>query len=620
MARNMTTGTTNRVTANRDSGKLRNQLFISSALLTSALVVIAAWVINSQVIGQVRQQVQAEVETLLPLYDAVWEEHARRLAAIGETFADSPIVKLVFGNAGAARDQRTLREMVADAAKDALEPGDLVFMSDGSGQVFFAERQNGIAPAISQIEAARAAGESQKQNRSFTLFDGKLFQLVATPVVLHSGSDEFNNTLAVVSIAEEVSREMAAEIKMRMHSEVVFLLEGKLYASSLAAEKEQAAFSAIQASEIGKASPGRSTEINLGGETHLAFARQLTDFDGKQIGQVVVLRSLAGAGKLFRAISNRLLVLWTLAIVASLALSYLIAGRITRPLEKLVVSAKELGRGNYDAEVPTGAEGEVAQLATAFDQMRHSLRQSQAALLKNERLATIGQMASSIIHDLRNPLATISTAAEVMMNDGLQPDRRQTLIETQIRASGRMNAMLAELLEFSRGNYKLDLRRLSLASLVERVARELSVQFSQLGVQLNVEVSKEILLAADDEKLGRVIENLLVNSLQAFQQAGRQSGTVQITAVSETGNVRLDLIDDGPGIPASIRERLFEPFISLGKPGGTGLGLAIARAIVEAHGGKISLADSSNGARFVILLPRATAQSGNDKFGGEIIH
>ena len=604
----------------RNPQSLRVQLFISSALLTSALVIVAAWVINSLVIGQVRQQVQSEVETLLPLYDAVWEEHARRLGAIGQAFADSPIVKLVFGNARASRDQRTLHEMLADSAESPLDPDDLVFISDGSGKVFFTERQNGVAPTITQIEAARIAGESQKQNRSFTLFDGKLFQLVATPVVLHSDSDEVNNTLAVISIAEEVSQHVAREIETRMHSEVIFLLDGKLYASSLAAEQESAAFSAIQASEIGKSAPGRSTEITLNGETHLAFARPLQNFDGKPIGQVVVLRSLAEAGKLFRAISNRLLVLWTLAVVASLLLSYWFAGRITRPLEKLVVSAKELGQGNYDIAVPTGAQGEVAQLATAFDQMRHSLRQSQAALLKNERLATIGQMASSIIHDLRNPLATISTAAEVMMSDGLPVARRQTLIETQIRASGRMNTMLAELLEFSRGSYKLNLDRLSLSAVVERSVQELSVQFSQLGIQVDVDVPQEIRLDADEEKLGRVLENLLANSLQAFQQAGKQTGTIQIRATSELDAVRLELMDDGPGIPDSIRERLFEPFISQGKPGGTGLGLAIARAIIEAHGGKISLAGSSTGAHFVMVLPYAIARPTSDKFSGEISH
>lgn len=604
----MTAKATDRVTANRDTGKLRNQLFISSALLASVLLGIAAWVINSQVIGQVRQQVQAEVETLLPLYDAVLEEHARRLATLGTTISDSPIVKEIFGSQAASRDQRTLHEMVADVSGENIKSGDLFLAADGAGQVFYLE-QWGLSsaanqlPEIRQLEAARVAGEGQQQSHGFTMIGNRLFQLALTPLVTHSGSADFNNTMAVIGTGEEVNRAMAAEIKLRMHSEIVFLVAGKLHASSLAAESEAAAFKAIQAGDFSQTSPKRPAEINLGGELYLVFAKQLTDFDGKQVGQVFVLRSLAEAGKLFRAISNRLLVLWTLAILAALALSYLIAGRITRPLEKLVVSAKELGQGNYDVVVPSGAQGEVAQLATAFDQMRHSLRQTQAALLKNERLATIGQMASSIIHDLRNPLATISTAAEVMRNDGLSVARRQTMIETQLRASTRMNSMLSELLEFSRGSYKLHPHRVALAAIVQRALQELNVQVSQLGVELHTDISEEITLDADEEKLGRVFENLLINSLQAFQQAGQQTGTIRIVATRNTKFIRVELMDDGPGIPVSIRERLFEPFISVGKIGGTGLGLAIARGIVEAHGGKISLADSETGAHFVIQLP-----------------
>ena len=126
---------------------------------------------------------------------------------------------------------------------------------------------------------------------------------------------------------------------------------------------------------------------------------------------MVVLRSLAGAKYLFSAISNRLLLLWTLS-VGLLLLSYIVANRITRPVEALVSSVNEFGAGKYDCEVPTGARGEIGMLARAFDGMRSSLRQSQAALLRSERLATIGRMASSVVHDLRNPLATITTAAE----------------------------------------------------------------------------------------------------------------------------------------------------------------------------------------------------------------
>ena len=610
---------------------LRLQLFLSSALLTTALLVVAAWVINHQVVGQARQQVQAEVETLLPLYDAVWNEHAQRLATMGAAMADSPIIKTVFGDARASRDRQTLHEMIADAGAETISPGDLVLMSDGDGQIFFAEQQGSNAPEIANLAAARAAGESQKQTRCFTILGGRLFQLVLTPVVLHSGNAELDNTLAVLGTGSEVNRDLANEVKRRIHSDVVFLIDGKIYASSLAAESQAQALKAIVENGISAkpfaetqtaqtaqtAQTGRSTEITVGQEVYLAFARQLVDFDGKQIGQVVVLRSLAGAGQLFRAISNQLLLLWTLAIAAAWLLSYLIAGRITRPLESLATSVRAFGQGK-DAEVtpPAGAQGEVAQLAQAFDQMRQSIKQSQAAQLKNERLATIGQMASSIIHDLRNPLATISTAAEVMRNDGIQSGRRRTMIETQIRASHRMNAMLTEILEFSRGNYKLNPKVQPLAPIVQRAAQELGTQMSQSGIRLNVEIPGDLALNADGEKLARVFENLLVNSIQAMQRP--EGGTIEIRAVKDDGQWQVNVIDDGPGIPPAIRERLFEPFISHGKQGGTGLGLAIARGIVEAHGGKVSLENGHpGGARFVIRLPLIAfcTQSGGQSGG-----
>ncbi|HMZ21429.1 MAG TPA: HAMP domain-containing sensor histidine kinase, partial [Blastocatellia bacterium] len=417
-------------------------------------------------------------------------------------------------------------------------------------------------------------------------------------------------TLAVLGAGSEVNRTLAAEVKRRIHSDVVFLIDGKVYVSSLAEKDEAAALDAIvragvSAKPFTDANAGRSTELTIGQEVYLAFARQLMDFDGKQIGQVVVLRSLAGAGQLFRAISNRLLLLWTLAVAAAWLLSYLLAGRITRPLESLATNVRAFGKGE-ESELgpPAGAQGEVAQLALAFDQMRQSIKQSQTAQLKNERLATIGQMASSIIHDLRNPLATISTAAEVMRNDGLQLERRRTMLETQLRAAQRMNKMLTEILEFSRGSYKLNPKTQPLAPIVQRAAQELGAQMAQSGIALNVEVPTELTLNADGEKLARVFENLLVNSIQAMQRP--EGGTIEIRAARENGDWRVEVEDDGPGIPPAIRERLFEPFISHGKPGGTGLGLAIARGIVEAHGGKVSLENSQEqGARFVILLPSA---------------
>lgn len=590
-------------TANRDQGKLRNQLFLSSALLSSLILIVSAMVINNQFVAQVRAHVQAEVETLLPVYDAVWSEQARRLADQGTQLANSPIVKTVLADPRAAQDPQTLHEMIVDALSGPdgeSSLGDLLLITDGAGQIVYAELHEKHSLNIRELPAARTAGDLQKQQASFVILGDRLFQLVLTPIVLHSGSAEVNNTLGVIGMGVEFDHNGAMALKQRLHSEVAFFVGDRLHSSSFQAGPEMAAVQAIASADFSRADPTNPVEVNIAGDLYLAFPRQLSDFEGTQMGQVFLMRSLAGAGQMLRAISNRLVILWTLALLTAWLLSYLVAGRITRPIESLVVTARELGKGNYDFPLPAGASGEIGQLAQAFDQMRDSLRATQAALLRNERLATIGQMASSIIHDLRNPLATITTAAEVLRNDSISRHRRQTMIETQVRASNRMSAMLTEVLEFSRGNYKLYREVQPLRSIVEQVALEFNAQFSHLDVDLVTQIPHDILVNADAERMERVLANMLVNAVQAMSAGGQ----IEISATL-TGSVALmHVIDDGPGIPEDIRERLFEPFISHGKEGGTGLGLAIARGIIEAHGGKIALSDTpGRGAHFLIEFP-----------------
>lgn len=591
---------TNPDTGNREFGKLRNKLFLNSALLSSVILVVSAWVINNQFVSQAREQVQAEVETLLPLYDAVWNEQARRLGAVSATIANSPIVKAVLGDLRASRDQQTLREMIADAGSEIERAEhDLILVTDGDGQVIFIESGEQPKPEVAELSAARIVSDSQKPQDCFTLLGGRLYQLVLTPVVLHSGDASVNHTLAVVAAGAELDRQGALDIKRRIHSEAAFYVGDRLHASSFPSELEPTAARAIQESAVMNAEASRPVELDAGGDVYLAFARRLPDLEGKPIGEVVIMRSLAGAGQMFRAISNRLLALWTLALAAAWLLSYLLANRITRPLESLARSARELGKGNYDFPMPSGATDEIGQLTGAFEQMRDSLKTTQFALLRSERLATIGQMASSIIHDLRNPLAIISTAAEVLKSDRIGPERRQTMIDTQLRASGRMSAMLSEILDFSRGQYKLDRRVQNLGAIVDRVSQELNSQLAKLNIDFRTNIPEDIAIDVDAERIERVLWNLLVNAVQAMPQGGR----IEISATIKGSVVRIDVVDDGPGVPAEIRERLFEPFISHGKQGGTGLGLAIARGVIEAHRGRIGLLETKErGAHFFIEL------------------
>jgi len=580
--------------------RLRDRLFLASALLSTAILLIAAWVINNQVVRQARQHVLTEIEDLLPVYDSVWEENARSLSTLGLTMANSQNVKIIFGDARARGDRETIKEMIADFGGDPDSQVDLALITDGAGNVKFADLRGNEAPVVGEIAAARTVAVSQQQRQGFAIFGGKLFQLSLTPVLLQSGSDDYQNTLAVLGAGIELNRVVAQKIKQRIHSEVIFLTADQVYASSLEPEAEVGVAVTVTAPEVTNAEATRPAEVRVGGHPNLAFSRQLTGFDGQRVGQVVVLRSLADTGRLFRSISNLLALLWTGSIAAAFLFSFIIARRVTRPIEALMAGTREFGRGNYDYEIKAGGGDELGALAGAFNQMRSSLKQTQTELLRRERLAAIGQMAGSIVHDLCNPLATISTAAETLSRDGLAPERRRTLLESQLSSVQRMHSMLRELLDFTRGSYDFKLERHSLATLVERSVQGVSGHALHKGVVIENQIISDLFVKADAEHLRRVFENLLTNSVQAMPGGG----LVSLVAVKLDGKARIDVTDNGPGVPIEIRERLFEPFVSHGKQGGTGLGLAIAQSIVEAHGGTISLkATDAPGADFCIILP-----------------
>jgi signal transduction histidine kinase len=226
-------------------------------------------------------------------------------------------------------------------------------------------------------------------------------------------------------------------------------------------------------------------------------------------------------------------------------------------------------------------------------------------LLRSERLATVGQMASGIIHDLRSPLAAITNAAELIAREDLSSSRRQVLAQSQLGASQRMGEMLREILEYSHGHYLLKYSRQELSSLIDSAIRECVSPMRAPNVAVKVRIPSNLFVRVDCERARRIFENLLGNSVQAMPQGG----TITVSAEEAGDKVRINIADTGSGIPSQLRDRLFEPFVTQGKQGGTGLGLAIAKSIAEAHGGSLTLV-SANGqpAEFCLELPLASGE------------
>ncbi len=235
------------------------------------------------------------------------------------------------------------------------------------------------------------------------------------------------------------------------------------------------------------------------------------------------------------------------------------------------------------------------ELAAMQEQLRHALRQK-------ERLAALGTAVTKIHHDLRNTLASAVLASD-RLSDIDEPEV-QRLAPKLYQAIGRAVALTSRTLEFA-GQEAAPLQENSfrLRDLLTEVGESIRTSQDALPIISADGEALDIIISADRTQLFRVFSNLTLNAAQAGAR------NVRFTAQHANGIVQIDVGDDGPGIPSTTRDKLFQPFAASRK-GGTGLGLAIAKEIVAAHGGALALAGSDNtGTVFRIELPLRRAST-----------
>jgi len=227
-----------------------------------------------------------------------------------------------------------------------------------------------------------------------------------------------------------------------------------------------------------------------------------------------------------------------------------------------------------------------------------SIQSARAELIRQERIATIGRLSSSIVHDLRNPLAAIYGGAEMLVDTELSLPQMKRLAANIYRASRRIQELLQDLVNVSRGKSKAA-EICNLREVVQAACEVSAAAAESQGVSISFEPGEEIEAPIERARMERVFLNLIGNALEAMPGGG----AIHITERVDRESVLIRITDTGPGILPSIREKLFEPFVSAGKKNGLGLGLALSRQTVLDHGGEIWVEEGSPGARFVVRLP-----------------
>jgi signal transduction histidine kinase len=218
-----------------------------------------------------------------------------------------------------------------------------------------------------------------------------------------------------------------------------------------------------------------------------------------------------------------------------------------------------------------------------------------------EPLSALSRMVALISHDLRHPLTAILANAEFLTQASMSQVQRNDLYEEIRSAIDRMNELLSSLLVCSSGPDALRLSAGNIVDTVERAIRMTSVRQEFRLVTIQYHHRGTAVGWFDASRLERVVANLLLNACEAVSS---HAGQVVITTIGNQDCLQISVWDNGPGIPAAIRDSAFEPFVSYGKAEGSGLGLAIAKKIVEDHGGKIYLDKAQKkGTLFTIAMP-----------------
>jgi signal transduction histidine kinase len=287
------------------------------------------------------------------------------------------------------------------------------------------------------------------------------------------------------------------------------------------------------------------------------------------------------------------------AAVLALAMVQFLAHGMTYPLREMVAATRAMAKGDYDHVVTATSRDEVGELARAFNSMSRQL--SEVDRFRRDLVANAS-------HELRTPLGALRARLENLV-DGIEQPDRTTLAEALSQVE-RLGALVEQLLDLSRlesGAVPLELDDVPAMQLLTEVTTEWREQAATRDVRLeSFLLPADLRLRVDPARMRQVLGNVVANAIRHSPDGGR----IVLTARANGGRPRLEVVDEGPGIPADELERVFERFYRSdrarsGDEGGAGLGLAIARWIVELHEGTITAtAAKPYGCRVIVELPR----------------
>src|SRR5215471_5814312 len=508
------------------------KILLSTSVALALLFAITGQIVLQEITRTVSDGLNEEVRASLQAYTSYWNSRAEMLSSVSRILSTMSDVRAAFSTG----DQATIRDSAGELWSKISDSSAIFLVTSPQGKVIAS--LGGVTPLSNQktMDVVRIAESRFPQQASgFFLQDGELYHISVTPVYVQSTQGQA--LLNVLVAGYHVDAGVALDLKKATGgSEFLFTTPGHVIATTLNARATD-----LVVANLTHLSPAE--RVNDGVSDYAYVEDPLPDIMGNRLGRLLILHSFDNANRRISGLYREIVGCWLFAVSAGLGLTYLLARRIVEPVKQLDRAAAEVARQNYTIEVEAHSEDEMGRLARTFNTMCASIRQAREDLIRQERISTIGRLSGSIVHDLRNPLAAIYGGAEMLVDADLPPAHVKRLASNIYRSSRRIQGMLQDLLDVSRGKTSAPescrLREVAVAA-----CDALAPAAEQQGVAISLSIPAEIEVPLERSRMERAFANLIGNALEAMPGGGQ----VRIRAALEDGAVLVEVEDTGPGI------------------------------------------------------------------------
>jgi len=624
-------------------------LVASFTLVAAVTIGVGDWVISRTINAYLSESMNERVAHNAHLARSIYNASQEQVAGLSYDLAHDPIIADSF-KAGDAASRQLIGERIQTLLQaPGLEADYCVLLLDSQGNVVAVEHSPGsgkpapAAPAGSwgSLPIVQEALKNPRSLASTEIIPGELLALVglaeqakielletpkAAPEVFDPREGSGGLALLGVTPLETDTGEVAGlalalhlfnndfslvdRIKDNAQIDTVTIFLGDLRVSTNVMTTEgQRAVGTRLASEVGEV-------VLQGGQEYVGTAfvvneNYITRYEPlrNQAGEVVGILYVGARQSAFFGLLDEVGRSITLTAIVMVLFTFLLATPVTRvitnPLKNLREMAqvsKRVAQGETDVRLPVSYGGEVGQVATEFNAMLDTLHATREQLVHSENLASLGQLAAGVAHEINNPLGTILLYSESMQRECAEDDPRYADLAVIVKETKRCKRIVADLLNFSRQHQVIaqptDINAL-LQELVEMAPRRIKTVTIPIVTEFDPHLP---IIDGDTAQLRQVFLNIMTNAVEAMPQGGTL--TVR-TRQGQGGIVTIEIADTGVGIPHEDLGKLFTPFFTtkpIGK--GTGLGLAISYGIIKMHRGQIHVkSQPGQGTTFIISLP-----------------